>query len=210
MAATGSDPADRAELVPSAVKIIIAGGFGVGKSTMVGSVSEVPPLATEEYMDWSDAGVDDLLGVAGKDTTTVALDFGRITISPELVLCLFGAPGQERFLFTYDDLVHGALGAVVLADTRRLRDSFPLADFFERRGIPFAVGVNRFNGERDCEPDDVRAALHLDPSVPVMMCDVRDRDSSKQVLLALLEAVQSRAAAPVAATADAMVPQALR
>ncbi|MEY9964416.1 signal recognition particle receptor subunit beta [Streptacidiphilus sp. MAP12-16] len=205
MASKGSDPADRAELVPTAVKIIVAGGFGVGKTTLVGSVSEVPPLETEEYMTQASVGVDDLAGVENKHTTTVAMDFGRITISADLVLYLFGAPGQERFLFMWNDLVYGALGAVVLADTRRLEDCFLSVDFFERYDIPFVVGVNCFHGVRDCGIEDVRAALDLDDSVPVILCDVRELSSSKDLLLALLESVQSKARADPLPAAGAPV-----
>ncbi|HEU5333541.1 MAG TPA: ATP/GTP-binding protein [Actinocrinis sp.] len=166
---------------------MIAGGFGVGKTTMVASVSEVEPLRTEEYLTVASVGVDDVAGVGDKDTTTVAMDFGRITVSSDLVLYLFGTPGQERFWFMWDDLVHGALGAVVIADTRRLETSFGSIDFFENRGIPFVVGVNCFDGHQDRTVPEVRDALDLDPSVPVLMGDFRQRSVSRDVLLALVE-----------------------
>jgi len=172
---------------PAAVKILIAGGFGVGKTTMVGAVSEVAPLRTEEYLTVASVGVDDVDGVADKSTTTVAMDFGRITISSGLVVYLFGTPGQERFWFMWNDLVHGALGAVVLADTRRLEGSFGSIDFFESRGIPFVVGVNCFGGRQDRTIPEVREALDLDPHVPLLMGDLRQRADSRDLLLALVD-----------------------
>ena len=165
----GYDDSDRrdgpAGSAPAAVKFLIAGGFGVGKTTMVGAVSEVEPLRTEEYLTVASVGIDDVAGVGDKDTTTVAMDFGRITVSPELVVYLFGTPGQERFWFMWDDLVLGALGAVVIADTRRLQTSFGSIDFFENRGIPFVVGVNCFDGEQDRTVLEVREALEDRKSV---------------------------------------------
>jgi signal recognition particle receptor subunit beta len=186
MASDGSD-----RRLSSAVKIVIAGGFGVGKTTLVGSVSEVPPLRTEELVTEASSEVDDLAGVEAKSTTTVALDFGRITVSPELILYLFGTPGQDRFWFMWDELARGALGAVVLADTRRLDSCFPAVDFFERRGLPFVVGVNCFTGAYRYGTEEVRAALDLDPGVPVLLCDARERDSAKQVLITLMHHVMA-------------------
>ncbi len=179
-------------LVPTPVKIVIAGGFGTGKTTMVRSVSEIAPLQTEELLTEASVGVDDLAGVEGKTTTTVALDFGRITISPEIVLYLFGTPGQGRFWFMWDELAQGAIGAVVLVDTRRLDSSFPSIDFFERRDIPFIVAVNCFDDAHKYAVDEVRGALDLDKSIPVVLCDVRDRESSKSVLVGIIEHAMAR------------------
>ncbi|MFJ9907983.1 GTP-binding protein [Streptomyces sp. NPDC101152] len=172
---------------PAAVKILVAGGFGVGKTTLVGAVSEVAPLRTEEYLTVASVGVDDVQGVEGKTTTTVAMDFGRIMVSPRLVVYLFGTPGQERFWFMWNDLVHGALGAVVLADTRRLEASFASIDFFESRRIPFVVGVNCFHGRQERSVREVREALDLDPEVPLMMGDMRERSVGRELLLSLAD-----------------------
>lgn len=181
----GSEQVSDPLVIPTSIKIVVAGGFGVGKTTMVNSVSEIPPLRTEEVLTEASVGVDDM--VEGKETTTVALDFGRITINPQVVLYLFGTPGQNRFWFMWDELAHGALGAIVLVDTRRLDSSFPSIDFFERRQIPFIVAVNGFEGAWVHTVDEVRQALDIDPSVPVVQCDARMRESSKDVLVELVQ-----------------------
>jgi signal recognition particle receptor subunit beta len=183
MVYAGSDEAG----VPVSIKILVAGGFGVGKTTLVGSVSEIRPLRTEEALTERARRVDVLLGVERKGTTTVALDFGRITIRDNLVIYLFGTPGQERFWFMWDDLARGALGAVVLADTRRLANCFPAVDYFEKHQVPFVVAVNCFDGAREFEPRAITSALALDPLVPVVMCDARRRSSGRDVLVALVE-----------------------
>jgi signal recognition particle receptor subunit beta len=181
-----------------AIKILLAGGFGVGKTTLVGAVSEIRPLRTEEPLTESGKNVDSTAGVERKTTTTVAMDFGRITLREDLVLYLFGTPGQERFWFMWDELALGALGAVVLADTRRLADCFPAIDYFERRDIPFIIALNVFEGSRRYSMEDVRVALDLDPSLPIVMCDARSRESAKEVLITLIEHVLSVADQPVA------------
>ncbi|TCB98093.1 ATP-binding protein [Micromonospora zingiberis] len=173
--------------LPTAIKILVAGGFGVGKTTLVGAISETKPLRTEEVLTESGVGIDDLSGVEAKQTTTVAMDFGRITISDDLVLYLFGTPGQDRFWFVWDELALGAIGAVVLADTRRLADCFPSIDYFEGRGTPFLVAVNCFEGARQYRLDEVQSALNLDPEVPVLLCDARQRESVKEALITLVE-----------------------
>jgi signal recognition particle receptor subunit beta len=172
--------------------VLIAGGFGVGKTTLVGSCSEIMPLRTEEHITDASVGTDDLTGVEEKRTTTVVMDFGRIRIKDDVVLYLFGTPGQDRFWYLWDELAIGALGAVVMADTRRLADCFPSVDYFERRGTPFIVAVNCFFGEQRHSVEKVRDALDLDPGVPVVLCDARDRESAKLVLVTLIQHVRSR------------------
>ncbi|QPP10045.1 ATP/GTP-binding protein [Streptomyces bathyalis] len=180
---------------PVTLKLLVAGGFGVGKTTLVGSVSEIKPLRTEETLTEAGRPVDDTAGVEAKTTTTVAMDFGRITINDGLVLYLFGTPGQDRFWFLWDELAHGALGAVVLVDTRRLEDSFAGIDYFERRGIPFTVAVNHFDDAEVYPPEAIREALDLDAEVPVMVCDARRRDSVRDVLVSVVEHAMRRAVA---------------
>jgi len=179
-----------------AIKILLAGGFGVGKTTLVGAVSEIKPLRTEELLTERSKRTDSTAGVEGKTTTTVAMDFGRITLRDDLVLYLFGTPGQERFWFMWDELALGALGSVVLADTRRLADCFPAIDYFERREIPFVVALNCFEGARRYSTEDVRLALDLEPGLPIIMCDARSRESAKDVLISLVEHVLAHADEP--------------
>ncbi|MFF1924413.1 ATP/GTP-binding protein [Streptomyces sp. NPDC058221] len=191
--AFGRSSRNRRPVEPVTLKILVAGGFGVGKTTMVGAVSEIRPLRTEERLTEAGRPVDDLHGVEAKTTTTVAMDFGRITLREDLVLYLFGTPGQDRFWFLWDELAQGALGAVVLADTRRLEDCFAAVDYFERRAIPFAVAVNCFEGADRFPTATVQAALDLDPEVPVLLCDARDRSSVRDVLVAVVEHALARA-----------------
>ncbi|HEY3611894.1 MAG TPA: ATP/GTP-binding protein [Pseudonocardiaceae bacterium] len=167
--------------------MVVAGGFGVGKTTLVGSVSEIVPLTTEAVMTDASIGHDDLSATPNKTTTTVAMDFGRLSLDSDLILYLFGTPGQHRFWFMWDDLVRGAIGAVVLVDTRRLADAFAAIDFFDDRRLPYIVAINRFEGVLHHRVNDVREALTIDQSVPVVTCDARNRESTKQILITLVE-----------------------
>jgi signal recognition particle receptor subunit beta len=181
------DESDLPGDVPITIKILIAGGFGAGKTTLVSSVSEIRPLRTEEMLSERGEFVDSLQGIEQKETTTVAMDFGRITIRSDLIVYLFGTPGQRRFWFMWDDLAFGALGAVVMADARRLADCFPSVDYFERQDIPFVVAVNCFDGIQHYPIGPVTKALNLASNVPVVLCDARRRDSCRDVLVTLTE-----------------------
>jgi signal recognition particle receptor subunit beta len=192
---SGFAAAPRGRSVPVAMKIVVAGGFAVGKTTFVGAISEIDPLRTEAEMTVEGFGVDNVGAVAGKTGTTVAMDFGRITIGPDMVLYLFGTPGQDRFWFMWDELARGSIGGVVLVDTRRLEDCFPAVDYFEALGVPFVVACNLFDGIATHHPREVREALRVPANVPVVLCDARRKSHVQETLILLVEGALRRAQA---------------
>jgi signal recognition particle receptor subunit beta len=192
-----SSPSDRPGLTP--VKIVVAGGFGVGKTTFVGAISEIEPLRSEAIITEASSGVDELFDDGTKTETTVAMDFGRISLKHDLVLYLFGTPGQDRFHFMWNELARGAIGAVVLVDTRRIEASFAAIDFFERRRTPFVVAINTFHGRKLHAVEEVRTALQVGPEIPIVYCDARVRVDVQRVLVTLVEHALHRATSSASA-----------